>query len=672
MNLTKEQQLININYYMEDYLESKAIRQNNFICINKEHETLINSMELVNNKLICKTCKKEFTIIDLIKLDYNLTTDDEAVEKFKELYNLNQIYNYNEFKSLQPRLLKDSNKLLESELIDSLKDLEINSIDLINKLDLRIVEDPNLIIENEKEILIPYQDNKTFISYNYNLNKIKYHGVNNIFYDKFNYLKSSNPRVVFITNNVLDTISYYQALTEIKEDNIRLKYNTGSIALHNYNTKDLINTLNIVNTNDLYLIINISDTPRGIRTAKQLSLDLLNLKINHVIIDDTVKALDSLNENKADFIEFIIESVNNIMEESKMQNKAKLEEIEQEQEALQENLINNYSMLNYITTFNNEIENPTRPIKTGFNNLDKALNGGLKESLITIGAITSLGKTSFVLQIADQIAQSNNNVLFYSLEMSKTELMAKSISRNIYINSNYDDDKIKSTSDIIKNNIQDEKELFNESLEDYKNYSKHLFIKESIGAFGVEDIKKDIIDFNKCFKRSPIVIIDYLQMLSNPNTTLSDKAKVDNNILELKRLTREFKTSIIVISSLNRESYNYNVALSSFKESGSIEYTSDIILGLNYEYTTEEKQILSSNDYNKKEEIIKNAKGQTPRKIHIDILKNRNGELSSVKMLFNPRANIFLEQNNNNDPKEQLQKRLKNNSLINHDEELPY
>lgn len=667
--ISKEQELKNINYYMEDYLGTRTIKQNNFICINKEHKTLIDTMELVNNKLKCNTCKKELTIIDLIKEDYNITTDDEAIKKFKSIYNLKEIINYNDYKSLQPKELKESNNFLKNDLIESLSYIEINSQDLINKLDLRIIEDPLKKLsdyEDPKEILIPYQDNKTFREFNLDLDKSKYHGLNNIVYDKFNYLKSSNPRVIFITNNELDTVSYYQALTEIKEDNIRLKFNSGSIALNNYNTINLIDTLKVVNTKDLYLIINISDTGRGKRTAIQLSLDLLNLNIKHLIVDDELTAVSRIMQNKADFKEFIIESVNNIMEASQMQNKAKLEEIEQEQHLLQDNYINNYSMFSFIDTFNNEIENPIRPIKTAFNELDTALNGGLKENLITIGAITSLGKTSFILQVADQIAQKGHNVLFYSLEMSRKELMAKSISRNMYINSNYDDTKIKSTSDIINNNISQEKELFIESLEDYKNYSKHLFIKESIGTFGVDEIRKDITDFSKRFKVSPVVIIDYLQMLSNPNQALSDKAKVDNNILELKRLTREFKTSIIVISSLNRESYNYNVALQSFKESGSIEYTSDIVLSLDYDLikyanTDEEKKVLTSNDFAKKEEIYNRAKADDPRKINLKILKNRNGLLSSVKMIFKPKANLFLEEANQKELKDKLKKRLKAN-----------
>ena len=69
-------------------------------------------------------------------------------------------------------------------------------------------------------------------------------------------------------------------------------------------------------------------------------------------------------------------------------------------------------------------------ISTGFNNLDKVLDGGLSNSLYVIGAISSLGKTTFVIQIADYVASQGQDVLFFSLEMSIYELIAKSISRH--------------------------------------------------------------------------------------------------------------------------------------------------------------------------------------------------------------------------------------------------
>ena len=70
-----------------------------------------------------------------------------------------------------------------------------------------------------------------------------------------------------------------------------------------------------------------------------------------------------------------------------------------------------------------------KAISTGFDALDGLLDGGLYPGLYFIGAISSLGKTTLALQIADNIAKAGHGVLIFSLEMSTSELMAKTISR---------------------------------------------------------------------------------------------------------------------------------------------------------------------------------------------------------------------------------------------------
>ena len=84
--------------------------------------------------------------------------------------------------------------------------------------------------------------------------------------------------------------------------------------------------------------------------------------------------------------------------------------------------------------FRNFIESAAkRPIlSTGFYDIDKALGGGLHTGLYVLGAVSSLGKTTFTLQIADNLAKADTDVLFFSLEQSKFELMAKSISRETF------------------------------------------------------------------------------------------------------------------------------------------------------------------------------------------------------------------------------------------------
>lgn len=96
------------------------------------------------------------------------------------------------------------------------------------------------------------------------------------------------------------------------------------------------------------------------------------------------------------------------------------------------NKYNNKTIDYYIgTSYLEEIKRASRyPLKkTGFKLLDEELNGGIREGLYFIGAIPSLGKTTFTLQLADNIAKQKNKVIIFSLEQSRFELVSKAISR---------------------------------------------------------------------------------------------------------------------------------------------------------------------------------------------------------------------------------------------------
>ena len=91
-------------------------------------------------------------------------------------------------------------------------------------------------------------------------------------------------------------------------------------------------------------------------------------------------------------------------------------------------------VINYLDTFLDKIaENSDyKPHSTGSLELNDKLNGGLRSGLYVLGASSSLGKTTFCLQLADYIAQQGTDVLFFSLEMSKFEMVAKSLSRELF------------------------------------------------------------------------------------------------------------------------------------------------------------------------------------------------------------------------------------------------
>lgn len=80
--------------------------------------------------------------------------------------------------------------------------------------------------------------------------------------------------------------------------------------------------------------------------------------------------------------------------------------------------------------------------------------------------------------------------------------------------------------------------------------------------------------------KTPLVIVDYLQIVAPYNERATDKQNMDKAVLELKRISRDFKLPVIAVSSLNRMSYGQRISMEAFKESGAIEYSSDVLIGL--------------------------------------------------------------------------------------------
>lgn len=312
-----------------------------------------------------------------------------------------------------------------------------------------------------------------------------------------------------------------------------------------------------------------------------------------------------------------------------------------ETEAERQKYINETSVTSQLDDFIDGIKAniDTPVISTGFNELDKVLDNGLYEGLYVLGAISSLGKTSFLLQIADQIAQQGQDVLIFTLEMAKTELMAKSISRITFLECNGNIKDAKTTRGITTSKrysgySMSEKELINRSVKKYGGYANCLFIYEGIGDIGITQIREITETHIKATGNKPVIFIDYLQILAPYEPRATDKQNTDKAVFELKRLSRHYKIPIIAISSLNRENYSTVINMSAFKESGAVEYSSDVLLGL---------QLVGAG---KKDFNVDSEKKKNPRKIELKILKQRNGATGeSVYFDYFPLFNYFRETN---------------------------
>ena len=112
----------------------------------------------------------------------------------------------------------------------------------------------------------------------------------------------------------------------------------------------------------------------------------------------------------------------------------------------------------------------------------------------------------------------------------------------------------------------------------------------------------------------------------------------------MKRVSRDFDIPIFVICSFNRENYTQTVDFTSFKESGAIEYSADVVMGLQLQVMEE---IKSTNKINETREKINEAKNEFPRKVQLVGLKNRNGKsYFKCNFKFYPAFNYFEEERN--------------------------
>ena len=286
-----------------------------------------------------------------------------------------------------------------------------------------------------------------------------------------------------------------------------------------------------------------------------------------------------------------------------------------------------------------DMEHFKREIPTGYKNFDEA-TGGLYPGLYVVAAISSLGKTAWALQLADQLAANGFDTLFFSLEMSRLELVSRSISRTIALEHK---EKEISSMDVRKGRLP--KDVLPAVAKYSRTVGHHLSVIEENFEANISTIGDYVRKYIAKTGTRPVVIIDYLQIIA----PMEDDAKrgkreaIDSTTTELKRLSRELDAPMIVISSVNRANYSTPIALESLKESGNIEYSADVVLGmqlqcLNEDMFSEEKNVVDKRDR------VEEEKGKTPRKIEMKILKNRYGA-TDTSLLFDyyPKKDLFID-----------------------------
>lgn len=291
------------------------------------------------------------------------------------------------------------------------------------------------------------------------------------------------------------------------------------------------------------------------------------------------------------------------------------------------------------------------PIPTGFSYLDDLLDGGLLTGLYFIGGVSSSGKTAFCMQIVDQVAKTGGSSLVFAAEMSRADLIARSISRETVATGNGNDHLYFTQrevqagyrfADFSEGRLQNLDAAYTE----YRKYAGRITIYENHGdSMKPSAIRKRIERYCHLTGERPLVLVDYLQILTPENDRQDIRNCIDDTIRALKGIATEFSLPIIVVSSLNRDNYTAPLNFAAFKESGNIEYGADFLFGLQFS-CIHEPDFTSGTEKNKAAllERLAEEKQKPIREVEITILKQRGGRSSGiVRFAYDARHNAYCQ-----------------------------
>ena len=272
--------------------------------------------------------------------------------------------------------------------------------------------------------------------------------------------------------------------------------------------------------------------------------------------------------------------------------------------------------------------------KTGFANIDAMRP--FSPGLYMIMGETSAGKTTFILQWCAQIAARGEYVVFFGLEQSKDFLMSKNLARDYF--EEYREDAAKNngqsslpiySSAAIRDGHVDSAELKKREISYAQKMGGRTYTVTTNFSGNVNDICDWLDAFIEQTGETPVVVIDYVQLLQALTTpsgyVLDTRTSLDTGIHRLKQYQESKGLTIFVISSLSRQGYSEPIALSHAKESGMLEYSCNIAIGLQLCAIHKEKDARGK----KLTEALSKAKQESPRKVEAVFLKDRFGVQNS-------------------------------------------
>ena len=252
-------------------------------------------------------------------------------------------------------------------------------------------------------------------------------------------------------------------------------------------------------------------------------------------------------------------------------------------------------------------------LATGFIDLDYKTSGMQPSDLVLIAARPSMGKTAFVLNIAQYMAfRKNLHVALFSLEMSREQL----VNRLFSLESNVD-------AQLLRNGNLNDSEWDN-LLEGANTIGDSNLIIDDTPGISATELR------SKCRKYKlehglDIIMIDYLQLMTGSRRIESRQQEISDISRSLKELARELQVPVIALSQLSRaveQRPDHRPMLSDLRESGAIEQDADVVMFLYRE------------DYYKPDTEKKGV-------AEVIIAKQRNGPIGTVELAWLPKYTKF-------------------------------
>lgn len=212
-------------------------------------------------------------------------------------------------------------------------------------------------------------------------------------------------------------------------------------------------------------------------------------------------------------------------------------------------------------------------LETGFRDLDYKTAGLQKSDLILIAARPAMGKTAFVLNLAEYIAlHSSSTIAMFSLEMSKEQL----VKRMLAMNSKVDSQKIRTGS------LEDEE--WGKLVESVRRLGNSNLVIDDTSGITAAELRSKCRKL-KMEKGLDLVIIDYLQLMSGSGQRKGDnrQQEISDISRSLKIMARELNVPVVALSQLSRaveQRPDKKPMLSDLRESGAIEQDADMVMFL--------------------------------------------------------------------------------------------